>query len=441
MTPIAENPSEVAGEKRYGLAAIVLHWLIAALLIFQVGLGLRMQDARGPAKFATFQVHKSVGITILLLMAVRLLWRWRRKPPVLAVTGWERTLAYSVHLLFYGLLLALPLSGWLIISTSRIAVPTLLYGVIPWPHLPGFAQLEVPARDMWRSLGENTHVTLVYLLYLLVALHVAGALKHHFLDRKSDLARMAPGIRPGRLLDPRLIAIGLGVVLAASLGWQLLPIGPTGQPHAVATPSVAGAAPTGMPVLAALSEPAVSAAAGPDAAASSAQAAVDQPVAAWAITQGSSLKFRTVWSGEPIDGGFKRFDGVIAFSPDHLDQSHVLISVNTGSVFSGDGQRDETLQSQEWFAVPSFPAAVFKADRFSKTGQNRYLAKGTLRMKGLTLPLSLPFTLTIDGDRAVMHGTASIDRIAYKIGEGEYAATTEIPAAVRVDVVVNATRR
>ena len=109
-------------------------------------------------------------------------------------------------------------------------------------------------------------------------------------------------------------------------------------------------------------------------------------------------------------------------------------------MFSGDGQRDETLKSADWFAVDRFATAIFRADRFRKTGADRYVARGTLKMKDVTVPISLPFTLRITGDRATMQGIATVDRTAYKIGQGDYAATDEIPAAVKVAVTLNATR-
>jgi polyisoprenoid-binding protein YceI len=112
--------------------------------------------------------------------------------------------------------------------------------------------------------------------------------------------------------------------------------------------------------------------------------------------------------------------------------------VDTGSVFSGDSSRDATLKGSEWFAVESNRNAVFRADRFRRTGVDTYVAQGSLRMKGVTAPLSIPFKLKITGDRAAMEGSATIDRLAYKIGEGEFSSTAEIPAAVAIDIVVKA---
>lgn len=410
---------------RYSTVAIILHWLIAALLIFQVGLGLRMEAVSGAAKFAAFQLHKSVGITLLLLVALRLVWRFYRTPPPVAATGWERVLAVAVHTLFYLLLFALPISGWLIVSTSKIEVPTLLYGAIPWPNLP----IAAAAKEAWHNAGEFIHVNLVTILYGLFALHVAGALKHHFFDRDGDIGRMAPGVKAGKA-DPRLIAIGLGAVAAAGLGLQWLPIGAT---KAAAPPKVAiqETAPQPLaeapPVAESEEEPI-----------ENETAPVEETLSSWSIASGSSLRFRTSWSGQAIDGGFSRFDGTIDFSPELLDQSRVEIRIETGSADSGDSQRDETLKSGDWFATGAHGTAVFKASRFRKTGAKSFVANGTLRLKGVTLPVSLPFTLIIDGDRATMQGSATIDRTAFKIGD---ASTAEIPASVRVDVRVNARKK
>ena len=422
----------------YTGVAVVLHWLIAALLVFEVALGLNMEGAKGADKFAVFQLHKSVGITILLLVLLRIVWRFYRRPPPLNASGWERALAYIVHGAFYLILLALPVSGWIIVSASKIAVPTLLYGTIPWPHLPGFGAMAAATKQVWEATGEFVHTNLVNVIYLLVALHVAGALKHHFIDRDSEFARMAPGTRAGSWTDPRLLVIGVTVVAAAflGLGWQA---GGTRVSETAATvPST-----TVMPKESPTPTPSAIASASPEATepAADASATAGHVVSSWAIQPGSSLRFRTTWSGDAIAGGFTKFGGDIAFSPDRLDQSSVTITIDTASVFSGDSQRDDTLKSDEWFATGANRNAVFRATRFRKSGTDRYVASGTLRIKGMTAPISVPFTLRIVGDEATMQGSATIDRLAYKIGEGEYASTAEIPATASVAIAVKARRK
>ncbi len=449
------RPSMDRASPQYTRVAITLHWLIAALLLFEVGLGLRLEDLHGPAKFAAFQLHKSVGITILLLAALRLLWRFYRTPPAVGGAGWERPLARTVHLLFYALLFALPLTGWMTISASRIAVPTLLYGAIPWPDFPGFSGMAAATKSAWHETTEFIHVNLVTILYGLFGLHVAGALKHHLIDRDMEMARMAPGAKPGALTDPRLVAIGICAIIAASLGFRLLPMsGPApANPIALVVPATPAASPTppDRAALAGTAEPKLPPAVQETSALSTgvpgrpsgppmANGPTSAGTASWAIGAGSSLTFHTTWSGAAIDGGFAKFSGDIRFSPDQLARSKVSIKIDTASLFSGDTQRDETLKSADWFAVGSHATASFTADRFEKTGRESYTARGTLALKGVTLPVTLPFRLTINGSKAVMRGTATVDRTAYKIGEGDYASTSEIPAEVSVTIVVKAIR-
>ncbi len=431
-------PVEAKQRIGYSRVAIVLHWLIAALLVFEVALGLNMEDAKGADKFAVFQLHKSVGITMLLLVLLRIVWRFYRRPPPLNASGWERALAHIVHGAFYLILLALPVSGWIIVSASKIAVPTLLYGTIPWPHLPGFAAMAATTKATWYAGGAFVHTNLVNVIYLLFALHIAGALKHHFIDRDGELARMVPGTRTGSWTDPRLLLIGMTVVAAAllGLGWQAGGSKVSGTATTVSSTTV-------MPTQNPTPTPSATVSATTEATepATDASATAGQDVSSWLIQPGSTLRFRTTWSGDAIAGGFSKFSGDIAFSPDQLDRSAVTITIDTGTVFSGDSQRDDALKGDDWFATGANRSAVFRATRIRKTGTDRYVATGTLRIKGVTAPVSVSFSVRISGDDATMQGSATINRLTYKIGEGEYASTTEIPALVNLDIVVKARRK
>lgn len=170
---------------RYSTVAIVLHWIIAAAIVVQILLAWRMDDLHTPLGFALTQLHKSVGITILVLSLARLGWRLANPPPpMMGLTGWERGLAHLTHWGFYVIMIGMPLTGWIMVSASRIAIPTLLYGVIPWPHLPGIAGLAPAAKGVWRDFGKESHEWLAYGAYLLIGLHVAGALKHQLFDRE-----------------------------------------------------------------------------------------------------------------------------------------------------------------------------------------------------------------------------------------------------------------
>ena len=142
-----------ARAQRYSAVAIAFHWVIAGAILGQIWLGWTMSDLpNGLRKFELFQLHKSVGITILLLSLGRLAWRLTHRPPPYAagVRGWQHALASAVHAAFYVMMSALPLTGWATVSARPFNLPTLLYGTVRWPHLPGLAELPAarkPSRD------------------------------------------------------------------------------------------------------------------------------------------------------------------------------------------------------------------------------------------------------------------------------------------------------
>ena len=179
---------------RYTAVAILLHWVIATLLLTNIWFGWQMEELRGLAKFNTFQLHKSLGITVLLLTLARIAWRLTHKPPPYgAPLGvWEHRLSKAVHIGFYVIMLGLPLTGWAIVSLSPTNLPTLLYKTVPWPHLGFLHDLPIATRRGLTEPVEESHHVLVKLTYALVILHVAGALKHTLLSRDSVLHRMLP---------------------------------------------------------------------------------------------------------------------------------------------------------------------------------------------------------------------------------------------------------
>ncbi len=172
---------------RYSAVSITLHWLIAALLVANVLVGGWMEDARGAEKLDWFAMHKSLGISIFALTLIRLGWRFGHPWPALPanVDGWERLLIRFTHFAFYVVLLAIPLLGWAAASAGG-ASSTDWFGLFPLGNLP------VPrSDDLGETLGD-AHKLLVKATYVLVALHVLGALKHHFLNRDGVLHRMLP---------------------------------------------------------------------------------------------------------------------------------------------------------------------------------------------------------------------------------------------------------
>lgn len=184
----------------YTTVAIGLHWLIAALAIGQIAGGLYLEglpESADAERFQLIQLHKSFGITILLLTLARLGWRLTHKPPALpaAMPGWQRTMARGVHVLFYALLLGVPLGGWAMVSASPLAenVHTYLFGVVPWPHLPFFDGVE-DRRGLTHDIKE-LHELGAKIMLALVILHVGAALKHWLKDRDGVLESMLPVMR------------------------------------------------------------------------------------------------------------------------------------------------------------------------------------------------------------------------------------------------------
>ncbi len=183
----------------YGLVAIIFHWSMAILILGMLGLGLYMTSLpqTDPAAFALYQLHKSLGFTVLALAVLRLLWRCLNPAPALpsGMGRAERLAAQLGHAGLYGLMLVLPLSGWLMVSVSPWGIPTVLFNVLHVPHVP------VPEALGDKAAAEATlkavHEALAWALLALVGLHVAAALKHHFIAKDTILRRMT-SLRPAR---------------------------------------------------------------------------------------------------------------------------------------------------------------------------------------------------------------------------------------------------
>jgi cytochrome b561 len=173
------------GGARYGNAAIVLHWLTAALIVANLLLGISMVPLPiTPKKLHWYAWHKWIGITVFLLACLRLAWRRFSPPPLpVAMPEWQRRGAALSHLLLYALLLVIPVSGWLYSSSTGVQVVYL--GLIPLPDL-------VPNDKALAHVLRQTHVALNFTLFALVCVHSGAALKHHFIDRDPALTRMLP---------------------------------------------------------------------------------------------------------------------------------------------------------------------------------------------------------------------------------------------------------
>lgn len=189
------------GRSTYSAVAIGLHWLIALLMLTNIGLAWYFGTLKGAEAIPPIQLHKSIGITVLLLTLLRIGWRLTHAAPALPdhMAAWEKLAARGTHLVFYLLMLGMPLSGWAMVSSSPLirVHPTVLYGMIPWPTFP-FLPTDTDQLHAARKLFTFTHEKLAWLAYATIVLHVGAALKHHLIDRDDVLTRMLPLLRkPG----------------------------------------------------------------------------------------------------------------------------------------------------------------------------------------------------------------------------------------------------
>jgi cytochrome b561 len=173
---------------RYSTVSLVLHWLIAALVVTQIALFYAHEVTDGPISREFVDIHKSVGLSILVLTLARLGWRIANPaiPLPESTPRWQKLVARGTHVLFYAFLIAMPLVGWA--ASSAAGRDILWFGLFEWPALPigGGRETAGALMDLHHLAGKA--------LYVLIFLHVAGALKHHFIDRDNVLHRMLPFI-------------------------------------------------------------------------------------------------------------------------------------------------------------------------------------------------------------------------------------------------------
>lgn len=413
---------------RYSYTAIALHWLIALLLAFQIALGWALEGNNSPELFARYQLHKSIGITILLLSVARLAIRFSLpRPPASDGPAWARMLAAIVHWLFYLVMILGPLTGWLLVSTARVQVPTLLYGILPWPHLP--------VGRSWHEPAESLHGAMAWIAIGLFLLHIAGAFRHQWLLGKPELQRMIPFAR-GKAVGAAIGALAL-LAGAFAVGQTIYPErSRTVAEKAVPVPTAAPVVPAVAPAASATDD----AKAPVEDVAKEAPEDKGEPLADWTVAPGGRLGFTARWNGEAVNGSFGRWRAAIRFSPDELVKSNIRVTIDLTSADTGDGQRDDSLKGSDFFNTAVQPNAVFTARDVRHLGGDRYEARGTLDLRGASKPATVRFTLRIDGDEARVAGTARIDRTAFGVGQGEWTATDAIAAAVDVDFSFNAIR-
>jgi cytochrome b561 len=415
----AAAPRVSSRVSRYASVAIALHWTLALLLVGMIAAGWWMTRGEGAEgavpgtlRFTVYQLHKAFGILVLLLTLARIGWRLFNPPPPthVIVLPWEAALSTAVYAAFYILMIALPLTGWALVSTSPTGFPTILFGLVEWPHLP------LGASEPLSGAFDLTHAILAWSAAGLVALHIAGALKHQIIDRENILVRMLPGLA-GRAERPTAPARGLPVVVAAPAAFVFVVLA------AGVVAQIGGRAPVADAGMASAAE-------------------LDRSGGwLWDVDAGAStLAFSGTQNNNPFQGVFETWRAQVRFDPDQLGASRVIVTVATASAKTGDSFVDGSIASASWLNAAAHPEAVFEASSFSSTGPGAYEALGTLTLRGVAQPLTLPFTLTLEGDMARAEGTVAIDRAAYMLGADNPTNDRAVSPEIAVTFTVEASR-
>lgn len=381
--------------QRWGAVSKLLHWTIVGLVIGQFVLANLAEGLPlGMAKLGMLARHKSVGITILALALLRLLWRTSQPAPPLParMPRGQRWLAQVTHALLYMLLLAMPLSGWLMSSAKNYTVS--------WFGLLQLPDLVAPGEALYAAM-HAAHELMAVALAVTALLHLLGALKHHFVDRDDVLRRMLPFVRG--VVPP--FAVLAGALLAAGAGSGL----------------AAGAA---------------------------APAPRAQAVRYELDPARSTLQFRFRQAGATATGRFTRFrvtldwpaSGVMPSGPS--TDATLEVTIDVASLDTADADRDGTLRGAELFAVERFPQARFLARGLAPGAAAAtaaglpLVARGSLQIRDRTRSVAVPLTLrlaTESGRRvATLRGELPLRRLDYGVGQGEWQSTQWVDDEVAV---------
>ncbi|MFK7937903.1 MAG: cytochrome b/b6 domain-containing protein [Roseovarius sp.] len=408
--PTTNTPS------RYGSVAKSFHWLTALLVLSLIPFGqyatyLAHQIADGasdPALVARttflFSMHKTVGLAVFFVALLRILWALSQPKPGL-LNGHHKAEAWAaetVHWLLYGSLVIVPLSGWVHHAATTGFAP------IWWPF--GQSLPFVPKDAQVAQWATVVHYLFQWVLTGAVALHIAGALKHHVFDQDATLRRMLPGQgeaqpsqeQPGHVLPFVTALIIWGAVLlgAAGMGWF-------SKPHQEVAQET-----------------------------SSTSEVVQDTAGNWAVQSGN-LSITVVQMGSDITGQFADWTADISYdeTPD-ADGVYGQVTVDVRIPSLTLGSVTDQATGNAYLDAAAHPNAVFTADLFEDAGQK--MARGTLTIKDQSVPVELPFTLEITDDTAVASGQMQVNRLDFNIGEpGEGS----VAFAVQIGFALEATRR
>jgi cytochrome b561/polyisoprenoid-binding protein YceI len=369
----------------YTPAAKALHWLIALLIFVLFPLGWFMDGFTGLQKFQAYNMHKSLGLTVLLLTVLRLAWRFFNPAPALpdSVPERQKRAAHGLHHTLYLTVFLIALAGWAMISASD--KPSALFNLRPFPLLPWLSDLPVADKKFYHSIFEEAHGVLGWVLLVLLALHIGAALYHGIVLKDGIFSTMRPNFgKRSKTASAAFILLGAGVLAAGGGGKAL--------------------------------------------------------ASDWSVKPAESqIAFEATGGGNVTRGTVGQFRAEIEFDPDTPDKTSVRVLLDMNSAATGTADADETLRSADFFNPSQFPTAQFVARGAQAAGEGRYVLNGRLTLKGVTRPVALPFSIDIRSGTARVKAETTINRLDFGVGP-ESLAGIAMDKDVKLSINLTAVR-
>ena len=386
----------------YGGITKTFHWLTALLILSLIPLGWYAErlpyetDIELARKAWLFSLHKTLGVTAFFVAVGRIAWALSQPKPGLmnADKPAESFAAETVHWALYGALVIVPLSGWISHAAAAGFAP------IWWPFGQGLPL--VPKSTNIEHIFSAVHWIATKVLIAALLLHIAGALKHHFIDRDATLHRMLPGM-------PTLPALpaqrhSAVPVLTALVLWAAVLVGGT----------IMGRSDTAVVEVAELTE----------------------VTSDWMVQTGS-IEITVVQFGSAVTGSFADWTASITFDEDNPDMTIGSVTTTIAIPSLTLGSVTDQAMGADFFDAATYPTAVF--DAVLNRANDGFEAVGTLTIRDQSMPLTLPFSLSIVEGLAEMKGALTLDRRDFGVGNNMNDASS-LAFEVNVDVTLTATR-
>lgn len=377
----------------------IFHWLTALLILIIIPLGVIANGAPYETseelaqKAWLFSLHKTLGVAVFFVALLRILWALsQHKPgPLHPDRKAETLVAEIVHWVLYISLVAVPLTGWIEHSATSGFAP------IWWPF--GQSLPLIPQSETLAGVFAGLHWMFGKLMVASILLHIAGALKHHFIDKDATLRRMwfganGPDVPPHKANVTAPITAGVIFLVAAGLAYNLGFLERHGEAIV---------------------------------AADLAEVSSD-----WMVEDGE-ISISISQFGSDVTGSFAEWTSDITFDPTPADvMGSVETVVSIGSLTLGSVTAEA--MGPDFFDAETHPTAVFAAE--IKPDANAYVADGTLTIKGNSVPVQLPFVLDLEGNTAQMAGSLNVNRMDFGVGTSQ---ADESSLAFAVEIMVNLT--